>query len=102
MTKDQLINSLNLWESLEKFSGSKLWNEYIAHGEESVKRNDSLSNLPKNPSMLEGILYLQNILSKYARNNDKGKELFNELINQFKRKYIIWNACKIRLNECRI
>lgn len=81
------LSNCTLWEALVKFSNNKLWNEYIVHRDQSGDSSDSLSKLPKEPSIQEGILNTLSILSEYQRNRDKEKKLFNNLVNQFKLKF---------------
>ena len=87
MNKTNTVIGASLWDAIRRFSNKNLWNEYITHRNQSGEGNNSVSNLPKDPSILEGIIHVNNILSEHTRNRNKEKELFNELINQFKLKF---------------
>ena len=88
MKDNQVIaTGISLWESLARFSSRKLWNEYITHRNQSGESSNSNSKTPKDPSFIEGLLHVSNMVSEHARNRNKEKELFNHLVNQFKLKF---------------
>ncbi len=82
-----MSGKITIWESLIKHSNKKLWNEYVAHKNQSGENSNSLSKLPKDPSIQEGVINALNILSVFQRNRDKEKKLFNYLVDQFKLKF---------------
>jgi len=82
-----LAEGINIWEALAKYSINKLWNEYITHRNQFGENSNSLSKLPQSPSFLEGFIHVSNIVSEHTRNRNKEKEIFNNLINQFKLKF---------------
>jgi hypothetical protein len=75
---------LSFWEALAKYSSGKFWNEYMAQRRDSEERSNSPAKFTQDPSFLEGLIHVSNIVSEHARNSSKEKELRNKVINQFK------------------